>query len=1009
MIAFISAFAVLSLLTPLLVSWLGTRAFLVIALLPIATFGYTLSQSERIIAGGEYTESLPWIPQLGISLSFRADALSWLMALIVTGVGALVLIYCASYFSPKERGLGRFASILLLFAGIMYGLVTADDVIVMFIFWEATSVLSYLLIGHYSHKKESRGAAIQALLVTTFGGLAMLVGIIILMVQAESSSLQVIVDTPIDGPLVATAVILVMVGAASKSALIPFHFWLPGAMAAPTPVSAYLHAAAMVKAGIYLILRLAPGFTQVPGWREALIVVGAITMLVGGWRSLRQNDLKLILAYGTISQLGFLALVAGYATRDTALAAAALLVAHSLYKAALFLTVGIIEHRTGTRDLRKLSGLSRSQPGLALIALISVASMAGLPPLVGFVAKEAAFSSLFAYGEMGDAWAWAALISIVLGSIVTFAYSIRFMWGAFASKRTVENGIRSLSRPTPIVHPDRGSILVAPAILASLTVLGGIAAPWLDKILSPYADSFAHSPNALSPGGDYHLALWHGFEPALALTLLVVACGLLLGWQRVRVSAFQSMVPAWINASSAYWRIVRGLDAFSHAITARVQRFGLPGYIAAVLGLFIASVGYGILAQGEWPSSFVLWDYQAQPFIAFVMIVASICVLRSQQRIAAVLLVGVTGYGLVGLFALAGAPDLALTQALVETITLVAFVLVLRRLPSAMKHLANQRHRWIKAAVAISAGLIMGCAGLLALNARQDPSVSERMPELSLQAHGHNIVNVMLVDIRAWDTMGEISVLVVVATGIASLIFVTKRTGSAPTLFNTKHPRNRKNRRKIVLEPATTKATLISGPQASVIEPDAPTRRAFLMAGRTLSARNRSILVEVLTRLLFHPAIIVSLYLLFVGHNLPGGGFAGGLVAGLALVSRYLAGGRFELGEALPIDAGKILGTGVILSVGTAMSSLIAGNAVLQSSWFEYDLGWFGKISIGTTTVFDIGVYLVVIGLILDVLRSLGAEIDRHLDENVGADDAKIDAQADAQSEAQSEVQEVPR
>ncbi|MFC4223762.1 Na+/H+ antiporter subunit A [Lysinibacter cavernae] len=979
----LSAFALLALVTPFLTKWLSTRVFLVIALLPAAAFAYTLSQSGKVIAGGEYTESIQWIPQLGISLSFRVDALSWLMALIVTGVGTLVLIYCASYFGKNEQGLGRFASVLLLFAGVMYGLVTADDVIVMFIFWEITSVLSYLLIGHYSYRKESRGAAIQALLVTTFGGLVMLVGLVILIVQAGSTSLAVIVETPINGPLVATAMILVLVGAASKSALVPFHFWLPGAMAAPTPVSAYLHAAAMVKAGIYLILRLAPGFTEVPGWRETLIVVGLLTMLVGGWRSLRQNDLKLVLAYGTISQLGFLALVSGYGTRDSALAAETLLVAHSLYKATLFLIVGVIEHRTGTRDLRQLSALRRSQPGVAAIALISVASMAGLPPFVGFVAKEAVFTALFDSGEAGDVWGWIALVGIVLGSVITFAYSVRFLWGAFAVKKTVA--------ATPIVHPDKGSILIAPAILATLTVGAGIAAPWLDKVLSPYARTLGD--------GDYHLALWHGIEPALVLTLVVVAVGLFLAWQRIRVSRYQSMVPAWINSSSLYWRILRAVDSFSHAITVRVQRFGLPGYIAAVLGLFVLSVGYSLLANSTWPTEFVLWDYPAQVFIAIVMIVAAVCVARAQQRIAAVLLVSVTGYGMVTLFAIQGAPDLALTQALVETITLVVFVLVLRRLPAAMKPLPDKRRNWLKLTIAIASGLIMGVAGLVALGAREHTSISERMSELALEAHGHNIVNVMLVDIRAWDTMGEISVLVVVATGIASLIFVTKRTGSAPKLPTTKHPRRIGNRRKIVLEPATSSATIVDANGTIVPDPDAPTRGAFLMAGRTLSARNRSILVEVLTRLLFHPAIILSLYLLFVGHNLPGGGFAGGLVAGLALVTRYLAGGRYELGEALPVDAGKILGTGIILAVGTALASLIAGGEVLQSSWFEYDLGWLGEISIGTTTIFDIGVYLVVIGLILDVLRSLGAEIDRHREENVGADDAKDDARADAEAD----------
>ncbi|GAA3589502.1 Na+/H+ antiporter subunit A [Klugiella xanthotipulae] len=981
MLLVVCAFAALALATPLLTRWWGTRVFSVVAILPAAAFVYTLTQSATVIAGGEYTESVPWIPQLGIALSFRVDALSWLLALIVTGVGALVLLYCASYFSPSEPALGRFASILLLFAGIMYGLVTSDDVVVMFIFWEATSVLSYLLIGHYTSRKESRGAAIQALLVTTFGGLAMLVGVAILVVQAGSTSLAVIVATPLHGPIISTAIILVIVGAGSKSALVPFHFWLPAAMEAPTPVSAYLHAAAMVKAGIYLIARLAPGFADTPGWRETLITVGLITMLVGGWRSLRQNDLKLVLAYGTISQLGFLALIAGYGSRDSALAAASLLVAHTLYKAALFLTVGIIEHRTGTRDLRRLSGLRRSQPVLAVIALVSVASMAGVPPFFGFVAKEAAFTALFDSGGSGDAWGWIALVGIVVGSVITFAYSARFLWGAFAVKRE--------TAATPVTHPDNGVILIAPGILALFTVAAGLASPWLDHALSAYADTLGT--------GDYHLALWHGIEPALVLTALVVMVGAVVVWQRIRVTRFQATVPPWINASGAYWQIIRYIDSFSHAITVRVQRFGLPGYIAAVLGVFIAAVGAATIMNRTWPNEVTLWDYPAQVFIAVAMIIAALCAARATQRIAAVLLVGVTGYGMVTLFAVQGAPDLALTQALVETITLVVFVLVLRRLPSDMITRHRPRHQVFKALVATTAGGVLGIAGFIALGARQHESVSERMPELALEAHGHNVVNVMLVDIRAWDTMGEIAVLVVVATGIASLIFVNKRTGGAPQLPQARPTRQLRNRRAIVLEPDTRSATVLNGDSSTLLpDPDAPTRGAFLIAGRTLSARNRSILVEVLTRLLFHPAIVLSLYLLFVGHNMPGGGFAGGLVAGLALVTRYLAGGRYELGEALGIDAGRILGTGILLATGTALLGLFLGGEVLQSTWFQQDLGWVGEISIGTTTLFDIGVYLVVVGLILDVLRSLGAEIDRHLDEGVQANDTLTDSPAEA-------------
>src|SRR5690554_4223563 len=349
--------------TPYLVRRWGRKAFAVIAVLPAATAVWTALQGPAVLGGDVAVETMEWIPTLGIGLDFRMDALAWAMAMLVSVVGALVLLYCTWYFKDSEPGLGRFAALLLTFAGVMFGLVTADDIILMFVFWEATSVLSYLLIGHLTGRRESRGAALQALLVTTFGGLAMLVGIIILMVQTGTTSIAVMVAEPpvLTTPLIITAIMLILVGAVSKSALIPFHFWLPAAMAAPTPVSAYLHAAAMVKAGIYLIARFAPGYSTVPGWREVLVILGVATMLVGGWRALRQTDIKLLLAYGTVSQLGFLTVIAGFGSRTAALAALALLLAHALFKSSLFLVVGLIDHSTGTRDLRKLSGLGRSR------------------------------------------------------------------------------------------------------------------------------------------------------------------------------------------------------------------------------------------------------------------------------------------------------------------------------------------------------------------------------------------------------------------------------------------------------------------------------------------------------------------------------------------------------------------------------------------------------------------------------------------------------------------------
>jgi multicomponent Na+:H+ antiporter subunit A len=955
-------FLLVSLLTPTLTRLIGLRVFYVVAVLPLAAFGYTLTQTGTVLAGEAATQSLPWIPQLGISLSFRVDALAWLLALVVTGVGALVLIYCARYFDEDEPSLGRFAALLLAFAGTMYGLVTADDILVMFMFWEITSVLSYLLIGHYTTKRESRGAALQALLVTTFGGLVMLIGVVMISVDAGTTSLAYIVANPSGSPVAVGAVLLILVGALSKSALIPFHFWLPAAMAAPTPVSAYLHAAAMVKAGIYLTARFAPGYAESPGWLPVLVTIGVWTMLVGAWRSLRQHDIKLMLAYGTVSQLGFLMVVVGFGSRDAALAGVLLLLAHALYKATLFLVVGIIDHRAGTRDWRKLSGIGRREPALAAIALIAVASMAGLPPLLGFVAKEAVFTAFLDAGLAGDGWGWIALVGTAVGSVLTVAYSAKFFWGAFGTRPAISD--------TPL-HTSRWDFALAPGILTVATVLLGPLVFLLDPVLAGYADTV--------PGeGDAYLALWHGFEPALFLSVVVVALGLAIFWQRKRVARWQSTVPAWVDAGHGYGHTVRFVDRIAARTTHLAQTGGLPQYLSTILVVFVLALGAASFVNRTWPDAVLLWDYPGQAVIGLIMIIGAVMAARVGQRMTAVLLAGVTGYGLVALFAFHGAPDLALTQALVESITLVVVVLVLRRLPARIAEHNRPTHRARRALIGGLVGITMGVIAIVSLGARQWPDLSAELARLSVvEGHGRNIVNVMLVDIRAWDTMGEISVLIVVATGVASLLFVSGRSEEMPRLRESRKRRSPKNRRRIVADPHASSAG------------HAVARQSWLLGGRTQAAENRSILIEVLVRLLFHPAIVVSIYLLFAGHNLPGGGFAGGLLAGLALVARYLAGGRYELGEAVPIDPGKLLGLGIVLAVGSAVVPLFVTGIPLQSAYFEADLPLLGHLSFGTSSIFDIGVYLVVIGLSLDILRSLGSEIDRQseLDEP-GDDDA---------------------
>jgi multicomponent Na+:H+ antiporter subunit A len=455
----------LALLAPALGARIGRRVFLVVALAPLATVVWAATRYAGVVDGTDVVSTTPWVPGLDMTLDLRLDPLGLLLVTLVAGVGTLVFLYCARYFSATERGVGRFAGVLTAFAGAMLGLVLADDVLLLYVFWELTSVTSFLLIGYSDEKEDSRRAAVQALLVTTLGGLVMLLGLILLSLEAGTTSLSGILAEPPGGTTTSVALVLLLVGAFTKSAQVPFHPWLPAAMAAPTPVSAYLHAAAMVKAGVYLVARFAPSFAEAPPWRPLVITVGVVTMVVGGWRALRQTDLKRLLAFGTVSQLGFLFVLVGAGTREAALAGAALLLAHGLFKACLFLTVGIIDHETGTRDLRVLSGLGRRLPVLAVSATLAAASMAAVPPLFGFISKEAAYEA-FLHGGPADL---ATLAGLFVGSVLTGAYSAKFVWGAFATKTGCA---------VTTAH-DPGPLFLAPVVvLAALSLLLGLLPAW---------------------------------------------------------------------------------------------------------------------------------------------------------------------------------------------------------------------------------------------------------------------------------------------------------------------------------------------------------------------------------------------------------------------------------------------------------------------------------------------------------------------------------------------------
>ena len=971
-------------LAPLLFRVWGRNAFYALAAVPAASFGWLLLQHGPVYGqAGEVSEVVPWIPGLRLEFAFRMDALAWVMSLLVLGVGALVLVYCRRYFKRKDQDLGAFGAQLLAFAGAMFGLVAADDLLLLFIFWELTTILSYLLIGFARTRLAARRSALQALMVTTAGGLAMLVGLVMLGHAAGTHRISAILDqapalvSGASGTMVGAAVVLILAGAITKSALVPFHFWLPGAMAAPTPVSAYLHAAAMVKAGIYLVARLAPGFSGTEYWQPVVLGLGLATMLVGGYRALRQTDIKLILAYGTVSQLGFLAMVVGLGTPDAALAGLAMLLAHGLFKATLFLVVGIIDHQSGTRDVRKLSGVFRSSRALGVVAGIGAASMAGVPLLGGFVAKESVLEAFVHHAEDPAAGPWGMLVlaGIVAGSVLTFAYSARFMWGAFAAKPGVP--------PTPF-KAIRPSFLAAPALLSLLTVVYGLWPVPVDAWIQPYAALFASTASDAGTPAEQagHLALWHGLTPALGLTALTFALGLAMYYGRDAVSRLQSRVPGWVDADRAYQLTIGALDDIAVWLTGRTQRGSLYFYLAVILSVAFVLPLAVILVDGKpLPEGIYLVDPGSplQIVVGAGIVIGALAAVKANKRFLAVLMVSVTGYGIALMFALQGAPDLALTQMLVETIILVAFVLAMRSLPAELRDRTGGKYRVVRVIIGLGFGATMVFAAIFAMGARIAEPVSLQFPQLAYEGGGGlNIVNVTLVDIRAWDTFGEITVLALAATGVASLIFVR---GRGDRIQASASVAEGSVGRHHGVDPGSRDGAALAISRRFA----AAARDAWLVAGRTLAPERRSIIFEVVTRLVFHSLVIFSVYLLLAGHNLPGGGFAGGLTAGLALTIRYLAGGRFELREATPVSAGTLLGVGLAVAAASGVVPLLLGGQVFQTAIIQFWLPVFGDIKFVTSTIFDIGVYIVVVGLVLDVLRSLGAEIDEHFEERAAA------------------------
>jgi multicomponent Na+:H+ antiporter subunit A len=753
--ALLVAFAA-ALAAPWLTVRLGRSVGWVLALLPAGLTAFFLSLGPRVAAGEPLVQRVSWVPQLGVELAFRVDGLSLLFGLLIAGIGTFVAIYAGGYLAG-DRQLPRFYLLLFAFMAAMLGVVTSDDLILLFVFWELTSITSFFLIGYQHESEESRANALQGLFVTAGGGLAMLAGFVLLGSMAGTYRISELLAAPavlVEHPAYPLALALVALGAFTKSAQWPFHFWLPNAMAAPTPVSSYLHSATMVKAGVYLLARLAPGLGGTPEWFWLLTLVGGATVLAATGLTLLQRDSKRLLAYSTIVALGTMVLLIGVGTDAAIKAMVVFLFAHALYKAPLFMAAGSVDHEAGTRDVTRLAGLGRSMPWTWLAAGLAGISAAGLPPMLGFIGKELAYEGL-----LSTPWLLAGLI--VAGAVLLWV-AVMVAWTPFAG-RTVQ------APKAP--HEAPPSMLVGPLALAALGLTFGLA-PGLvqDGLMRPAAAAVLGAPYA------FDLYLWHGLTLALGLSLLTVSLGVVLSatwrrWQPALVAGFAGVRFGPVAAYQGAWR---GLLRFAELQTRFVQPDDLRHQLTTIVAFTVALTGGVALWRGGLDS--MVWapgGAYLHEFLYFaVILLATATVVRSHSRLVVITSLGVVGFGVAFVFVLFAAPDLAITQFLVDTLVVIIAALVLIRLPSsALRAEGGRDTRWMSGAIAIAGGALITGLLLAVTSLPFDRSLTHFFEANSYPvARGRNIVNVILVDFRAVDTLAEVVVLAIAAGGVGALM-----------------------------------------------------------------------------------------------------------------------------------------------------------------------------------------------------------------------------------------------
>ncbi|WP_391559463.1 Na+/H+ antiporter subunit A [Robertmurraya sp.] len=755
--------------------------------LPVVLFSYFLSFISTTSHQGTVYESFEWIPSLGINFAAKIDGLGLLFALLISGIGALVVLYSIYYLAKDKEQLGSFYVYLLLFMGAMLGVVLSDNLIVMYGFWELTSFSSFLLIGYWYHREKSRYGAQKSMLITVFGGLAMLGGIILLYIMTGSFSISEIVtqsDVVLEHTLLIPAILCFLLGAFTKSAQFPFHIWLPDAMEAPTPVSAYLHSATMVKAGIYLVARMSPVFAESPVWLWLVGGFGIVTLFWGSFSAVKQTDLKSILAFSTVSQLGLIMSLLGVGAAAlhydgiddnvfTVATTAAVfhLINHATFKGSLFMVVGIVDHETGTRDIRKLGGLMHLMPITFTLALIGAFSMAGLPPFNGFLSKEMFFTgmvnilkldlfSLSTWGLLFPVLAWIA-------SVFTFIYSMKLVFKTFTGKYKPEQ-LKKKPHEAPL------GMLISPVVLGSLVIIFGLFPNILShNLISPAMASIL--PSLLSPGDmfDVHIYFWHGPTPELFMTLGVVILGILLYLTLPKWERTYDLLPEKLTLNKLYDKGLESIQSGSFKLT----RFYMNGYIRTYLvyifAFFILILGYTLYKKDAFlidtanVSSIGIYEL----VLSLLIVVATITILFAKSRLTSIILLGAVGYTVALFFVVFRAPDLALTQLVIETVSVALFLLCFYHLPKFKKEESKIPFKLTNAVISIGVGAIVTAIALSSYSTKLFDSISQfYVDNTYIRAAGKNMVNVILVDFRGFDTLFEICVLAIASLGIFAMI-----------------------------------------------------------------------------------------------------------------------------------------------------------------------------------------------------------------------------------------------